>query len=407
MGKYKIVNGNIITPYRMIKKGTVLINDGKVEYVGKQDVSAEDYEKIDACGNFVSPGFIDIHIHGGGGHNFIDSTEEAYLGVAEMHASHGTTSMVVTNGTSTSEEIKESFEVYRRAKKLNKKGSQFLGVHLEGPYFAMSQRGAQDPRYIRNPEPDDYKKIMSWSDDIVRWSAAPELEGICEFGSCLVNNGILPSIGHTDAVYEDVKLAFEYGFKHITHLYSATSNVRRIDAYRYAGVTESAYIIDEMTVEIIADGHHLPASLLKMIYKIKGPSRTALITDSIRGAGMPEGDSIGGSLKNGRRIIIEGGVAKLPDRTAFAGSVATTDRLVRNMVNMADVPLIDAVRMMTSTPANIMGVNNKKGSLVNGKDADIVIFDDNINIKMVMIEGNVTGDGSLSHSGHSRQSDSV
>ena len=203
------------------------------------------------------------------------------------------------------------------------------------------------------------------------------------------SKGILASIAHTDAIYEEVLEAFENGFTHITHLYSATSMVKRINAYRYAGVVEAAYLIDEMTVEIIADGSHLPASLLKLIYKIKGADHIALITDSMRAAGQSEGDSILGSLKNGMPVVVEDGVAKLPDKTAFAGSIATTDWLVRNMVKLADVPLLDAVKMMTMTPANIIGVGDKKGSIIAGKDADIVIFDNNINIDTTIVGGKI------------------
>jgi N-acetylglucosamine-6-phosphate deacetylase len=196
-------------------------------------------------------------------------------------------------------------------------------------------------------------------------------------------------MAHTDAIYEEALKAFENGYSLITHLYSGMSGVMRRNAYRYAGVIESAYIIDEMNVEIIADGSHLPASLLKLIYKIKGPGRIALVTDAMRGAGMPDGESIIGSLKRGMKVIIEDGVAKLPDRTAFAGSVATTDRLVRNMINLAGAPLIEAVRMATSTPASIMGLSDKKGSLIEGKDADIVIFDNNITIDTTIVKGKV------------------
>ncbi len=148
-------------------------------------------------------------------------------------------------------------------------------------------------------------------------------------------------------------------------------------------------MIDEMTVEIIADGSHLPASLLKLIYKIKGADRIALVTDSMRAAGLPEGESILGSLENGMKVIVEDGVAKLPDRTAFAGSVATTDRLVRNMLNLTGVSLTEAIKMITLTPAAIMGVSDSKGSIVPGKDADIVIFDKDINVEMTIIQGKV------------------
>ena len=264
-----------------------------------------------------------------------------------------------------------------------------MGLHLEGPYFAYNQRGAQDPKYLRNPEPEEYNKILSESDDIVRWSLAPELPGAFDFGKVLTSKNILTSIAHSDAIYEEVLDAFNAGFTHVTHLYSAMSTVTRRNAFRYAGVLEAAYLIDDMTVEVIADGVHLPKSLLQFVYKFKGSEKTALCTDSMRGAGMPDGESILGSLEKGQRVIIEDGVAKLPDRTAFAGSVATTDRLVRTMVNVAEVPLIEAVKMMTLTPARIMKIDQQKGSVRKGKDADLVVFDNNINVSYTILEGNV------------------
>jgi N-acetylglucosamine-6-phosphate deacetylase len=387
MDKFKIYNAKVITPYRTIQNGCVLVENGEIKYVGSENVSSEGFLEIDAHGNYLSPGFIDLHTHGGGGHDFMDGTLESYILAAETHARHGTTSLVPTTLTSTNNELKNTFEIFNKAKSANKNGANLLGLHLEGPYFSMEQRGAQDPKYIRNPDPAEYEEILSWSSDILRWSAAPELPGSMEFGRCLRKSGILPSIGHTDAVLEQVQEALENGFTHCTHLYSGMSGLKRINGYRYLGVIESAFLLEDLTVEIIADGSHLPPSLLKLIYKIKGSSKIALVTDSMRGAGMPEGDSILGSLKNGQKVIIEDGVAKMPDRTAFAGSVATTDRLVRNMIKLADVPLIEAIRMMTVTPASIIGVSNKKGTLEVGKDADIVMFDDDINISMTMIGG--------------------
>lgn len=387
--RINIINAKIITPYRIIEKGSLLLQEGKIIQISEESKNEPDCLEIDAKGLYVSPGFIDIHVHGGGGHDFMDGTVESYLGAAEIHAKHGTTSMVPTTLTSTNDELMNTFSVYRKANQENVRGSEFLGIHLEGPYFALSQRGAQDPKYIRNPHPEEYEKILEWSKDIIRWSAAPELEGSFTFANFLKDHGILASIAHSDAIYEEVEKAFEAGFTHITHLYSGMSGVKRINAFRYAGVIESAFLLDDMTVEIIADGVHLPPSLLKLIYKIKGASRTALVTDAMRGAGMPEGESILGSIKQGQKVIIEGGVAKLPDRTAFAGSVATTDRLVRTMVNTAAVPIVDAVRMMTSSPAKIIGVDHRKGTLAAGKDADIVLFDKDIQIFMTIIKGNI------------------
>jgi N-acetylglucosamine-6-phosphate deacetylase len=389
MQRTKIFNGKIITPHRILQDGSVIISDGKILDVSDRRLEVGDAIEIDARGNYIAPGFIDIHVHGGGDHDFMDATEEAFLTIAEVHAKHGTTSMLPTTLSSTKEEMLNALMVYESAHKNNHRGAQFLGMHLEGPYFAMSQRGAQDPRFIRDPHPAEYEEILSKSSSIKRWSAAPELNGAIEFGRYLCSKNVLPAVAHTDAIYEDVVVAFENGYTLATHLYSAMSGVTRRNAFRYAGVIESAFLLDGMDVEIIADGVHLPAPLLRLVYKIKGADRTALITDAMRAAGMPPGESILGSRAHGLKVIVEDGVAKLPDRTSFAGSVATADRLVRTMLTTAEVPLIDAVKMMTTTPSRILGVSDKKGSIAPGKDADIVLFDSSIKIMLTMIRGKV------------------
>lgn len=396
--RIKIYNGKIITPHEIIDGGTLLINGGIIENVSKGNIEVADALEINAEGKYIAPGFMDIHVHGGGGHDFMDGTEEAFLKIAETHAWYGTTSMLPTTLTGTKEEIIKTLEVYEIANRNNKTGAQFLGMHLEGPYLAMSQRGAQDPRYIRDPDLVEYKEILLHSDNIKRWSAAPELKGAIEFGKYIRSIGVLPAIAHTDAIYEEAKEAFENGYTLATHFYSAMSGVTRRNAYRYAGVVEAGYLIDEMDVEIIADGVHLPAPLLQLVYKIKGADRTALITDAIRAAGTPEGESILGNKLNGVKVIVEDGVAKLPDRSSFAGSVATTDRLIRTMITLGNVSLMDAVKMLTATPARIVGVENSKGTLAKGKDADVIIFDDNINIYITIVKGNIIcNKGGISH----------
>ena len=386
MGLLKLINGTIVTPYRYIQGGTIVLQDGIILGVHERDVEVPGATELDAGGRYIAPGFIDIHVHGGGGYDFMDGTPEAFLKIAELHACYGTTSLVPTTLTAETDDLLQTLDAYETASRTNHRGAAFLGVHLEGPYFALSQRGAQDPRYIRNPDPAEYEKILAYSSSIIRWSAAPELEGAIAFGRRLREKGILAAVAHSDAVYEDVLTAYENGYSLATHLYSAMSGVTRRNAFRYAGVIESALLLD-MDVEIITDGVHLPAPLLKLVYKIKGADRTALITDAMRAAGMPAGESTLGSLKNGLKVIVEDGVAKLPDRTSFAGSVATTNQLVRNMVNLADVSLLDAVRMASSTPARIMGVDARKGSLAPGKDADIVIFDDQLTVYATLVGG--------------------
>ena len=317
----------------------------------------------------------------------MDGTVEAMVEGCKAHMLHGTTSIVPTTLTSTMEELYNTFDNLRKARETMGQGPNILGIHLEGPYFSMEQKGAQDPKYIKKPDKEEYQKILNCTKDIIRWTVAPELNGALEMGDELSRRGILPCIGHSDAVYEQIVEAYEHGYTHITHLYSGMSMVRRINAYRYAGVVESAYLIDGMTVEIIADGKHLPESLLKLIYKIKGADGICLVTDSMRAAGMPEGETILGSLKNGQKVIVEDGVAKLMDRTAFAGSVATADRLVRTMVKSVGVPLMEVVQMMTHTPARVIGIEKDKGSLSSGKDADIIVFDQNIHVSLVMVKG--------------------
>lgn len=383
---FKIINGTVVLPSRCLPGGTVVVRDGRIAGVHETDMEIPDCPVVDANGGFIAPGFIDLHVHGGGGADFMDATEEAFLTAARLHARHGTTAMLPTTLTAEKDDLLRTFDAFEEARKRNLHGSRLLGMHLEGPYFALSQRGAQDPKYIRNPDEKEYEEILAYSPSILRWSAAPELPGALAFGRRLREKGILAAIAHTDAIYEEVEKAYEAGYSLATHLYSAMSGVTRRNAFRYAGVIESAYLLD-MDVEIIADGIHLPPPLLKLVMKIKGPDRTALITDAMRAAGLPEGDSILGSRKNGLPVIVEDGVAKLPDRTAFAGSVATFDRLIRTMVQKADVPLTDAVRMGSLTPARILGIDRQKGSLAEGKDADIVVFDAQYAVQATFIAG--------------------
>lgn len=386
----QIINASAVTPYRIIKDAVITIFDGRIAGVEKQYQPVDGALVIDATRNYVAPGFIDLHVHGGGGFDFMDATEEAFLAVARTHARYGTTSMYPTTLTGEKSDLLNTVELFSKAAKNNIQGAALMGVHMEGPYFAMSQRGAQDPRYIRNPDPAEYKEIIAHADrSIKRWSAAPELNGAMAFGRYLRSQSILAAIAHTDADYEHVIEAFENGYSLATHFYSGMSGVRRRECLRYAGVIESGYLIEEMDVEIIADGIHLPPPLLQLIYKIKGADRTALITDAMRGASMPPGESILGGIRNGLNVIVEDGVAKLPDRSSFAGSVATADTLVRNMIQLAEVPLTDAVRMITSTPARIMGIDTKKGTLTVGKDADIVIFDKDIRVLTTIVAGNI------------------
>lgn len=381
------LKGNIITPVRIIKSGEITFEDGRITYVGVSKNDDSLYDCVDFGENYISPGFIDLHVHGGGGYDFMDGTEEAFEGIAALHQAHGTTSLLATTLTCPDEELFNIFDIFDKITKKDKPTCLY-GIHLEGPYFAKSQKGAQDEKFIKSPTPEHYLKILEKGGNYIkRWSIAPELDGAMELGRLLSEKGILPSIGHSDAEYDTALEAFENGYTHLTHFYSAMSTIIRKGGFRHPGLIESGYIIDDLTVEIIADGCHLPPSLLKLVYKSKGADKVALVTDALRGAGSNSGTMILGSLANGYEVIIEDGVAKLPDRSAFAGSIATTDRLVRNMINLAGATLEDAVKMVTFTPAKIANMANK-GLLRVGFDADISVFDENINIQAVFIGGN-------------------
>jgi len=382
----RIHNGEIITPDKNLGMGTVIIHEGKIIGIEHGNIEIADSIAIDAEGCYIAPGFIDLHTHGAGDSDFMDCTEEACIRIAKVHARYGTTLLYPTTLTADNDELFRFFDIYNRIKD-QEEGAAFGGLHLEGPYFNPLFKGAQDAKYLRNPDPREYMEILDRCKDIARWSMAPELPGALEFGELLCKRGILPSIAHTDAIYEDVVEAYKHGFRHITHFYSCMNGITRRNAYRYAGCIEAGYLMDEISVELIADGIHVPKPLMQLIVKIKGPERIALVTDSMRGAGMPEGKSILGSKTNGQEVIIEDGIAKMPDRQSFAASVATTDRLVRNMVHTAGQSLVDSVRMMTLTPATMMGIHDRKGKIAKGYDADLVIFDKNIHIQQTFIKG--------------------
>lgn len=386
--KTAIINGKVITPGGIIDGAALVYEDGKILSVG--GTVPESAEIIDAAGEYVSPGFIDLHTHGAGGADFMDGTVEAYLVAARMHASHGTTLLYPTTLTSTNEALFESFETYRKAVLANTDGAAFGGMHLEGPYFAPEQAGAQDARYLRCPSPQDYNAILEKGRGLLRrWSFAPELEGAEQFAAAIKAEGILASMGHTNATFEQCDAAFKAGAAHMTHFFSCMSTITRRNAMRYAGAVEYGYFQDGMSIEIICDGIHVPEPLLKLVLKIKGVDSIALVTDSMRAAGMPEGPSILGGLKGGQQVIVEDGVAKMPDRTCFAGSVATADRLVRTMHKVGGASLEDSVKMITTNPARFMGIQQSKGTLEAGKDADIVIFNDNIDIRCTIVGGKV------------------
>jgi N-acetylglucosamine-6-phosphate deacetylase len=387
--EFYLINGRVITPYRMIAPGGVHVRGKHIERV----FSMADAQiplgarAIDVHRAWIIPGLIDMHLHGGGGADVMDGSPEAIRTIARIHAKGGTTAILLTTLTSSIEELRLALNAMQTVLEEETGGARLLGAHLEGPYFAYEQRGAQDSRYLKNPKPDEYLGIIEDYPFITRVSAAPELPGALDLGRELRKRRILAAIGHTDATYEEVLAAVEAGYSHMTHLYSGMAGVRRVNCFRVAGAIESGLLLDDLSVEVIADGKHLPGSLLQLIYKCKGAEGMALCSDSLRAAGMPEGDYFLGSGEDGQEILVEDGVAWLRDKSAFAGSVVTGSQLIKTMVEVAGAPLQDAVKMATTTPARILKVADKMGSLDRGKYADITILRDDFTVVKTIVGG--------------------
>ena len=381
----QFTNGRILTPDGWLEGGSVIVEGNKIKTVTNCDLHIENAEIIDAKGCAIVPGGIEMHVHGGGGRDFMEGCEEAFRVAVKAHMKHGTTAIFPTLSSSTVPMIEAACETCDKL--MAEKDSPILGLHLEGPYFNPAQAGAQIPEWIKPPVAAEYEPLLDKYKCLKRWDEAPELPGSIEFIEACRRHGVLPAIAHTRATYDDVAAAHKAGMTHATHFYNAMPVVYKNREFKVPGTVESIFAEEDMTVEMIADGIHVPPVMLRMIYQIKGVEKTALITDSLACAAT-EGDAAFDP-----RVILEDGVCKLADRSALAGSIATMDRLIRTCVQQAGIPLADACRMASETPARIMGVLDRKGTLEAGKDADLIMFDADLNLTYVMQMGNeVTND---------------
>ena len=373
-----LTNGKIVTDGKITEGYDIILDGDKItELKPTADVCGE---KIDLGGNYIAPGFIEIHCHGGGGYEFIDATPEAFKKACEVHAAHGTRVMYPTISATDYATMVRVLQVAREVK--DSCALEIPGIHLEGPYFALEMCGGQAPGIVRDVCAQEYQSLLEeYSDIIARWDYAPEKDKDNAFLNAVTQKGILAATAHSSAEYDDVLRAFEGGNHLITHLYSCTSTITRHQGFRHLGIIESAYLIDDMYVEAISDGCHLPLDLLKMIIKLKGTDRVCLITDALRPGGIGE---------EGKEytdcpvpFVIEDGVAKLLDRSAFAGSIATSDILLKTAVK-AGFSIGDTVKMMTETPATVMGLHTK-GRIAAGFDASFTVFDENLDVVNIEI----------------------
>ena len=379
----QLINARILTPQGWLKDGSVLIRDGKILEVTNCDLAVIGAQLIDVKGMYVLPGGVEIHAHGGGGRDFMECTEDAFRGAVQTHMKYGTTSIFPTLSSSTVPMIEQAAETC--TKMMAEKDSPILGLHLEGHYLNMAMAGGQMPENIKNPDPNEYIPIVENWHCIKRWDASPELPGALEFARYLKSKGVLVAVSHTESEYEGIKAAFEAGFTHTAHFYNGMPGFHKCREYKYEGTVESVYLTDGMTIELIADGIHLPATILRLAYKLKGVEKTCLVTDALAYAAAD------GMEITDPNVIIEDGVCKMADHSSLAGSIATMDVLVRTMVK-AGIPLADAVRMASETPARIMGVDDRKGALQKDMDADVLILDRELNIRAAWAMGRLVED---------------
>jgi len=394
-----LLNGKLITPFREIDKGFVLIKDDLIEKIGKmgEAIIPEGTRTIDVQGMYISPGFIDSHLHGAFGGSVMSASKKDLQKMAQGLIKHGTTSFLPTTLSAPWEEIIKAVDCISQTMKKDLLGARILGVHIEGPYINLEQKGAQNPEHIYPPDPEQYLPLLDKYPAIIRITAAPEVPGGLELGQELKRRNIVAAIGHSNASYQQVLAAIENGYSHVTHMFSGMSGIQRIKGYRISGVIESTLLLDELTTELIADGHHLPPSLMKLVLRCKGMDKVCLVTDAMTAAGLGPGKYELGGLE----VIVEADipkefeiptqennyVAKLTDRSVFASSVSTMDKLIKNMIKHCDLSIRQAIQLATYNVAKIQGLENKMGILAEGKKADITIFDRELNIKMTFVDG--------------------
>ena len=386
----QIINGHILTPQGWMKDGSVLISDGKILEVTNSDLAVIGAKVVDAKGMSIVPGFVAMNIHGGGGFDFSECTEEAFHGAVAAHQKHGATTIFPTVLAPEIGVIDKAVAVCEEM--MRKKDGPILGLHIEGPYLNPKMAGTQYDGFLKTPDENEYIPLLERTSCIRRWDISPELPGAHDFAKYTRSKGIMTAVTHTEAEYDEIKAAYAVGFSHAAHFYNAMPGFHKRREYKYEGTVESVYLTDGMTVEVIADGIHLPATILKLVYKLKGVENTCLVTDALAYAAYEGNEPID------PRYIIEDGVCKMADHSALAGSLATMDVLVRTMVKKANIPLEDAVRMASETPARLIGVSDRKGALAKGKDADIVILDKELNVRCVWSMGKIVpGTDNLLH----------
>ncbi len=378
-------NARLILPDRLTAAGSVRVRGASIESVSTAALPPEDGEEVlDLRGQFLAPGFIDLHIHGALRRDAMEATDEAFETICRYHAAGGTTALALTTVTATNERIVATLQAVKRYRQQSPRGAQVLGVHIEGPYFSREKPGAHPLELIRHPSPAEYGRWLEYADDITQMTVAPELPGALELIETLEQSGIRSSGGHSDAWDEEAAAAFARGMRQVTHTFNCMSTMRRRGPFRAGGLLEFALSESEILCELIADGKHVSPTLMRMLYQAKGPDGIALVTDAAAGAGLADGEHFNlGEIEG----VVDDDVALTADRHALCSSTATMIRLVRNMVQIVGAPLHEAVRMATLNPARALGLEKTKGVLAEGADADLVVLGDDLEVTHTYVGG--------------------
>ncbi len=381
-----LANARLVLSDRLML-GHVRVREGKIDAISDQPLPPVPGEPtVELAGQFLAPGFIDMHIHGAQHRDTMEATSEAFETICRHHARGGTTALALTTVTATSDSI---MAVLRAAHEYRKRptssGAQLLGVHIEGPYFSREKPGAHRLDLIRNPQRVEWEPWLAFEGLVTQMTVAPELPGALELYEELAGRGIIASGGHSDAWDEEAAAGFAHGMRQATHTFNCMSSARRRGPYRVAGLLE--FVLGEPAIlcELIADARHVSPTLMRMLYHAKGPDGIALVTDAAAGAGLAVGEKFRlGTID----CVVHEGVSITADGEALASSTAGMIDLVRNMVQLVDVPLVEAVRMATGNPARALGLEGKKGVLRVGADADLVSFTDDFVVRHTIVAGN-------------------
>lgn len=393
-GTLLIKNARAVLADRVTEPGSILVENGIIIDIDVKPGAVAD-QCFDVKGGYLFPGFIDVHVHGGGGADFMDATPEAFETIVKSHLARGTTTIVPTAMTASKEELLSFIRAYQEFKEKSEYSSLASGIHLEGPYFSKANgksKGAQSGDLIRDIDFEEVNEILDLAKgSIVRWDAAPEVTGSRRFAAIMRDNGIVCAVAHTDATADEAEKGFAAGFSHVTHFYNAVTAYRKREQEVVAGVVEAAYLDEKVTVELICDGRHIPKHCMQLALKIKGSDHVIGITDATRIACTDWKNGRLGSLSNGTEVIVDDGVAKLPDMSSFAGSICTMDRALKVVCVDYGIDAVTAAKMLSTNPARHIGIADQKGIITPGMVADLVVADAGFAVQTVIKDGVIGG----------------